>query len=188
MNTKIALLVHGYNGVPKIYGYFQKELKRNGYKVIIPEFPVREDITIGSYFEVFDKYKDQINPETILIGHSIGNAMIVKYLSANNLSAKAYIGLAGFGNPFIVNGRDDLNKVVEPLGLTDIETNAFKKLVEKRYAIYSDNDHIVPFGNLQEFPKMIGAEEFLVPGIGHMGKKSGLEKLPIVIELIVNNC
>ena len=36
MNTKIALLVHGYNGVPKIYEYFQKELKRNGYKVIIP--------------------------------------------------------------------------------------------------------------------------------------------------------
>lgn len=114
--------------------------------------------------------------------------MIVKYLSTNNLSAKAFVGLAGFGSPFIVNERDDLNEVVKPLGLTDTETNGFRKLVEKRYAIYSDNDHIVPFGNLQEFPKMIGAEEFLASGIGHMGKKSGLEELPQVIELIINNC
>ena len=43
---KNVLLIHGFNGIPKIFDYFKKELENRGYKVIIPDFPIRDEITV----------------------------------------------------------------------------------------------------------------------------------------------
>lgn len=40
---------------------------------------------------------------------------------------------------------------------------------------------------LEEYPKILGANSILIKGIGHMGKKSGLETLPKVLEIIDEN-
>jgi len=54
---KNILLVHGFNGIPKIFLYFEEELKEKGYNVIIPDFPTKADITLDGYLTVFAKYK-----------------------------------------------------------------------------------------------------------------------------------
>lgn len=51
----------------------------------------------------------------------------------------------------------------------------------------SDNDHIVPFEVLEKYSKIIDSEPILIKNIGHMGKKSGLETIPEVLELVDNN-
>ena len=51
---KNVLLIHGFNGIPKIFEYFKEELEKLNFNVIIPEFPVREEISV----EGFDKYKN----------------------------------------------------------------------------------------------------------------------------------
>ena len=179
-----VILIHGYNGVPKIYEYFEYELKKKGYNIIIPNFPTKTNITINSYFEVFDNYKNYFTDDCIVIAHSIGNEMFIKYICENNLKIGLYISLAGFGNPFVTSGREDLNNVIAPIVIKKEEQISSKELINKGYSIYSDNDHIVPFKDLEEFPKLIGAEPILIEGIGHMGKKSGLETLPQVIDII----
>lgn len=184
MSKPIVLLVHGYNGSPKIFEYFRDVLRRDGYEVVIPNFPVREEITLDRYLNVFDEYSDKINENTIVVAHSVGNILTLKYLCLNNIFIQGYISLAGFGEPFMTEGRDDLNKVLAPLRLTNAEKDKLPRLIGKSYSIYSDNDHIVPFQLLQEYPKIIGAKAIMVPGIGHMGSKSGLEKLPEVVELV----
>lgn len=181
---KNVMLIHGFNGVPKIYDYFKKVLEEKGYNVIIPEFPTRTDITIDRFFNVFDKYKSYFNKDLIVIAHSIGNAMLLKYISKNNLNARLYISLAGFGEPFIIEGRDDLNNVITPIAISSCEKEKVINLIKERWSIYSDNDHIVPYSILEEFPKIINSHSMLIKGIGHMGKKSGLETLPQVIEII----
>lgn len=183
---KNVMLIHGFNGVPKIYDYFKEVLSVKGYNVIIPEFPTRTDITVDGFFKVFDKYKSYYNNELIVIAHSIGNAMLVKYISKNNLNVGLYISLAGFGEPFITEGREDLNNVIGPTSVSNTEREKFTNLVKQRWSIYSDNDHIVPYSILEEFPKMINSHSMLIKGIGHMGKKSGLKTLPQVIEIIEN--
>ena len=57
--------------------------------------------------------------------------------------------------------------------------------MQKRYCIYSDNDHIVPLKLLEEFCQDVNSEPILIKDFGHMGKKSGLEELPEVIKIIV---
>lgn len=186
MSKPTIFLVHGYNGTPKIFNYFKDTFEQNGYKVVMPQFPTQTDITIDSYFAVFDQYKAGLNDNTIIIAHSIGNIMSLKYLSRSNITVRGYVSLAGFGEPFINEGRDDLNSVIAPLRLTDEELAKLPGLVGKAYSIYSDDDHIVPFDILKKYPTIIGAEDCFIPGIGHMGKKSGLEELPEVVD-IVNN-
>lgn len=183
---KNIMLIHGYNGIPLIFSYFKEELEKRGYNVIIPEFPTKTDITIKGFFEVFDRYKEYFNDELIVVAHSIGNPMVVKYISENNLNIRLYISLAGFGRPFITEGREDLNSVISLIQINESEKGEFINLVKNRYSIYSNNDHIVPLELLKEFSSDIHSESIFIEGIGHMGRKSGLEKLPKVVEIIDN--
>lgn len=112
--------------------------------------------------------------------------MFVKYISENNFDIGLYISLAGFGQSFITEGREDLNTVIGKITISLEERKKFVDLVKDRYSIYSNDDHIVPFKILEEYPKEINSNAMLIEGIGHMGKKSGLESLPQVIEIINN--
>ena len=181
---KNVLLIHGFNGIPKIFDYFKSELEKRGFDVIMPEFPVREEITIEEYFKVFDKYKNIFNSNLTVVAHSIGNAMFIKYISKNNLSVEKYISLAGFSKNFYNESKDILNEKVKLSVLNAQELQDTKDLINDRYSIYSKDDHIVPYELLEEFSKEINSESISIDGIGHMGKKSGLEELPKVIDII----
>lgn len=113
-----------------------------------------------------------------------GNEFIIKYFNENNLSAKLYISLAGFSEYFEWKDKEDLNRACKEFLVNKKELESFRNRCSKKYSIYSNNDHIVPFEILQEYPKSINATPILIENIGHMGKKSGLEEIPKVIELI----
>lgn len=178
------LLIHGFNGIPKIFQYFKEELEKLDYNVIMPGFPVREEITVEGYFEILDKYKEFFNENLIVVAHSIGNPMFVKYISKYGLEVGKYISLAGFSKDFFNEGKDVLNEKVKLTILTDEELNNAKKLIKEKYSIYSDSDHLVPFELLEQYCRDINSIAIPMKDIGHMGKKSGLEKLPKVLELV----
>ena len=67
MGGATIFLVHGYNGIPKIFNYFKEKFEKDGYKVIMPSFPTQIDITKDGYFSVFDQYKNDLNDNTIAI-------------------------------------------------------------------------------------------------------------------------
>ena len=80
---KNILLVHGFNGVPKVFYWLKEKLKE--YEVIIPEFPPREGVIYETWNNILEKYKSKINKDTIVVAHSIGNEFIIKYLYENNI-------------------------------------------------------------------------------------------------------
>ena len=181
-----VLLIHGFNGIPKIFEFFKAELEKKGYNVILPKFPIKEEITVEGYFKVFDTYKEYFNEELIVIAHSIGNPMFIKYISKYSYKIGKYISLAGFAEAFYSEGKDVLNEKLKLTVLDNKEKEDAKKLINERYSIYSDNDHIVPFNILDSYSADIDSKPILIKGIGHMGQKSGLESLPQVIDLICN--
>ena len=150
----------------------------------MPEFPVREEITVEGYFNILENYKKYFNEKLIVVAHSIGNPMFIKYISKYGLKVGKYISLAGFSKDFFNEGKDVLNEKVKLTILTDEELNNAKKLIKEKYSIYSDSDHLVPFELLEQYCRDINSIAIPMKDIGHMGKKSGLEKLPKVIELV----
>lgn len=173
---KNVLLIHGFNGIPKIFQYFKEELEKSDYNVIMPEFPVREEITVEGYFEILDKYKEIFNENLIVVAHSIGNPMFIKYISKNGLKVGKYISLAGFSKDFFNEGKDVLNEKVKLTILTDKELNDAKTMINEKYSIYSDSDHLVPFELLEQYCKDINSAAIPMKDIGHMGKKEWIRK------------
>ncbi|MCL1839656.1 alpha/beta hydrolase [Candidatus Saccharibacteria bacterium] len=184
MKDRKILLIHGYNGVPQVFLWLKEELEKLGYLVVMPELPTQENVRYDIWKNEFEKYKKDLDGELIVVAHSGGNPFIIKYLNENDLGIKLYVGLAGFSDKFVTEGRKDLDDAVESLAPTDEEINNFKNNVDARYAIYSDDDHIIPLEILKKHADNIGAEHLLISGIGHMGKKSNLQTLPQVLEII----
>ena len=110
--------------------------------------------------------------------------MFIKYISKYNLKVGKYISLAGFSKDFYNEGKDTLNEKVKLTILDNKEKEYIKANIDEKYSIYSDSDHLVPINVLEDFCKEIDSVPMPIEGIGHMGKKSGLDKLPIVVDLI----
>lgn len=180
--TKV-LLVHGYNGVPEIFKTFKAQLEALGCEVAMPDFPVREDISVENYFKVFEKYPDFFGHDVSVIAHSIGNGMFLKYLAATGKGVNRFISLAGFATPFTVEGKDVLNEKVALINLSEDELAHAKESITESFCIFSNDDHLVPYMTLRQFPKLINGEGILIENIGHMGHKAGLTELPGVVEL-----
>lgn len=184
---KQIFLIHGFNGIPKIFEYFKEILEEKGFNVIIPDFPVREEITVEGYFSIFDKYKECFNNKDLtVIAHSIGNPMFIKYISKNKYKIDKYISLAGFSKDYYNEGKDVLNEKVKLTVLNKKELEDAINLINKRYSIFSKDDHIVPYEILNDFSNEIKSKAISINGIGHMGKKSGLEELPEVVDIVLN--
>lgn len=178
---KNILLVHGYNGVPLIFDYFKNEFSNMGYNVVVPDFPVQDKISVKGYFDVFDKYKSVFADDLVVIAHSIGNPMFLKYISKNKIKIKKYISLAGFCDNFVTKNAV-LNKILRKSPLTQRQIDDAIEFASERISIYSDNDHIVPLKVLKDFCAKIKSKPVFINGIGHMGKKSGLTQLPQVVK------
>ena len=183
---KNIVLIHGYNGVPKVYNWIEEELSKNQEynNIIIPKFPVAEGVIYENWKTIMDKYKGYLEKNTIVVAHSIGNEFLIKYLNENNINIGLYISLAGFAEYFYTENKADLNRAVNEFLVTNEEKNKIKQLAKIRYAIYSDNDHIVPFEVLKKYVEDIEAIPQFITGIGHMGKKSGIEKIQEILDII----
>ena len=181
--SKKVLLVHGYNGTPEIFKSFKAQLEAFGCEVAMPDFPVREEISVEKYFEIFDQYPDFFGDDVSVIAHSIGNGMFLKYLAASGKGVNRFISLAGFATPFIVEGKDTLNEKVGLINLSEVELTHAQESITESFCVFSNDDHIVPYQTLQDFPRLINGEGILIENIGHMGHKAGLTELPGVAEL-----
>lgn len=182
-----VLLLHGYNGIPQVFYWIKEELEKMNYTVIMPNLPTQEGLRYNIWKEEFKNLKKDLDGELIVVAHSGGNPFIIKYLNESNLEIKLYIGMAGFSDLFTTVGRQDLDEAVRNLAPSQEEINNFKNSVETKYCIYSDSDHIIPFEILKKHCDNIDGKHFVIPNIGHMGRKSNLQELPQIIEIIKQN-
>lgn len=179
-------IIHSYNADTKeSFGpYLEREARKKGFNVIFPDFPIRQEATYQKWSNIMDKYLENglLNENSIIVAHSLGTHFIPKYIANKNIPIKAYISCAGFLNDF--SGRDDLKKIVDDFKPNDIQIDSFIKLCKKRFAIYSNNDHMNPQSELEHYAEKFNANKVFIPNIGHLGKASGIKKLPEVMEII----
>lgn len=179
-------IIHSYNADTKeSFGpYLVEEGKELGLDVIFPDFPIRQEANYQRWSEIMDKYilTEQLNSSSIIVAHSLATHFIPKYLADRNISIKLFISCAGFLNDN--SGRDDLKQVVEQFKPSEEHINKSIELMENRYSIYSDNDHMNPQEELERYAERFRAHKVFIHDAGHLGKSSGITKLPEAIEII----
>lgn len=165
--------------IKEVFG--QKEID-----VITPEFPIRADSRYEKFDKILSFYLDngQLNENTIVVAHSIGNAYFVRFCKEHDYQPKAYIAVApGAVYDYPTTRTDYIVEVKKQAILKEDSLNYAKAMKTIKYCLYSDEDD----GNLEKFTRFIddtGATGMYLKGYNHFDGYHRIYKIPELNDLI----
>lgn len=116
-----------------------------GYEVIAPKMPNKLNAKYLEWTIWFEKYIPHLDPEVILVGHSMGGIFLVKYLAEHEFP-KTIHGLFLVAAPYDSEGSEPLGDFVLP---ADISRCA--RQTQKIFLYHSTDDPVVPVANAQRY-------------------------------------
>lgn len=180
-NRMEVVLIHGYLGFPTNcwFPWLRHELEEKGFHVTAPAMPSPAFPNKKAWVETI-KALDFKPSETILVGHSLGCLALLNYLQQySGPPFRGCVLVAGFGRDFMFHNR-----------VTDWfdSTLNFAELQQKSLnwtCIHSKNDKLVPFEEGEWLAEQLHAK-LIIETKGHLTKREGAEKLPSVLDAILN--
>ena len=176
-------IFHGTGGYPEEnwFPWLNNELEKLGHYVKVPKFPTPENQTLGNWFKIFENYINHYDRDTILVGHSLGGAFLLRMLEKYNVKIKAaFIVGAPIGILPIKNY--DKDKIF--LGNFDFNWDTIRKNCSRFFVFQSDNDPYVSLGNGKALAKNLNTELIFIPNAGHFNKSAGFTKFEALLEKI----
>jgi predicted alpha/beta hydrolase family esterase len=175
MKTNVFIF-HGTEGYPEEnwFPWLKEKLEAKGIKVFVPQFPSPPIVPskISEWFEVFNKYKEYINKNTIIIGHSLGGVFTLRILEQlkNTIKGAFFVGTPVGIKPIKNYYRDN------SFNGFNFDWSTIKNNSKYFIVFHSDNDPYVGLENGRELAKNLGVELSFVPNAGHFNKKAGYVK------------
>lgn len=175
MKERTYFIIHGSfgNSQENWFPWLEQEIVRGGHKCINLDFPVGVGKqTYQNWEMVLDSVKRFITPDSVFFSHSISCIFLVKYCVKNNIKIGRAVFVSGF-NHYL--GLDEDFDEVNCTMFTN-RCKEFPQLCDQRICFYSKNDPYVRLEKLQEFAKLVDAEEVVVEDAGHFNKNAGYAK------------
>ena len=178
-----VIIIHGTKGYPdrNWFPWLKKELEKLGYKVFIPKFPTPENQNLENWLVVLEGYREYIDENTILVGHSIGAAFILDVLERLDHPVRAAFLVAGFIGVLGHPGYDELN---DTFANKRFDWGKITRNCKRFYVFNSDNDRYITLEKGNELAKNLGTELIVVKGAGHINQESGYTKFDLILEAI----
>jgi len=171
----------------EMWGQDVKEIFINkGVDVFLPEFPIRVESTYEKFKDILQSYLNngQLNNDSIVIAHSIGNPYFIRFCKEMNFIPKSYIAVApGAVYEYPSTRNDYIVAVKKQAYLTADSLEFVKNKLENKYCFYSDEDD----NNLEKFTRFIedtGCNSVYLKGYNHFDGRHRIYKIPELIELI----
>lgn len=148
--------------------------------MIVPQFPTPNDQNPETWFKVFDKYKKEVDEDTILIGHSLGGTFTLKVLEKLETPIKAaYLVAAPIGIMPIRNYATD-----KPFLDHSFDWDKIKKNCKKFVVFHSDDDPFVCIENAESMAKNLNANFIHEKTAEHFNAGAGYTKFEDLLALI----
>lgn len=178
-----AIIVHGSFGCPaeNWFPWLKEELEKIGCKAFVPKFPTPENQSLENWLKAFEEYRQYLNGETVLVGHSLGPAFILSVLEELSRPVKAAFFVAGFTGKLNSPKFDEMNR---SFAEKEFNWEQIGKNCRQFFVFHADNDPYVPLEKAQELAKNLGVEPIIVQGAGHFNEASGYTKFPLILEKI----
>ncbi len=182
-------IIHGWGDSPEgsWFPWLKQKLEKKGYTADILEMPNPDAPSIREWVSVL-QHKIKPDPNTILVGHSVGCQTILRYLETlpTNTKIRAVICVAGW---FTLNADESFEteedkEVAHEWLNKPIDFEKAKTHAQEFYYMGSDNDPYVPIENELTFKNKLGAETLMLHNYGHIGGEDNVRELPEVLEII----
>lgn len=181
---KNALIIHGAYGTPSQnwFPWLKNELEKHGYEVFVPQFPTPENQNLNSWIKIAEPYLNQMNHETVIIGHSIGATFSLRLLEKVHQPISIAALVAGFNLDLPDQHLNHINHTFydQPFDWKSIRANA-----RQICAYHSPNDPFVPLEIAEELVKQLHTSLQEIPDAGHFNSASGYARFPQLLQAIL---
>lgn len=171
-----VFIFHGTEGYPEEnwFPWLKQELEQKSCKVFVPQFPSPPIVPakIAEWFDVLKNYEQDINKNTILIGHSLGGIFTLRILEKLTHPVKAAFFV---GTPIGVQPIKNYDRDNGFSGFS-FDWESIKKKAADFVVFQSDDDPYVGLENGKELSKNLGVELSFIPNAGHFNKRAGYLK------------
>jgi uncharacterized protein len=173
-----AIIIHGWDQKPtdEWLPWLAKELKSKGWDVELPEMP---NAAMPKISEWMDKLLS-LNPDedTVLIGHSLSNSLILKYMEGEGSSLKSAYLVAAWDYLLPALEKEHASFFKEGFDYEAINNKAPISILQ------STDDPYLDFQKGRELAEKINATFIPFENAGHFQTKSGYGKFPELLKLI----
>ncbi|MBI5065186.1 serine hydrolase family protein [Candidatus Woesearchaeota archaeon] len=178
-----VLIIHGSYGHPKEnwFPWLKSELEKLGCKVFVPKFPTPKNQKLDVWLGVLKDYTKYLDKNSIMVGHSMGCALILRQLELLNKQVNGVFLVSGFTKDLWKGKYSEIIDTFfdKPFDWKKIKRNA------KYFVIYqSDNDSLVPISMGEEIAKNLDGELIVIKNAGHFNEESGYTKFNLLLDKI----
>jgi predicted alpha/beta hydrolase family esterase len=175
-----VVIVHGSYGSAggNWFPWLALRVRELGHEAIVPQFPTPNGQNLSNWLRVFDEQVGALTRETILIGHSLGVAFILRLLERAVAPIAGAFLVAGFLGPLDLPDFDGINAefVLPPVDWSRVKRGA------KSFFVYgSDNDPYVPLTEVEGIATALGVRMVLIENAGHLNADSGFSSFPVLL-------
>jgi predicted alpha/beta hydrolase family esterase len=176
---KRAIIIHGWedNSHGHWIPWVKEELEKKGFLVVTPDMPNTKNPTLTQWMETLESL--QPDKDTLLIGHSLSNALILKYLEKPSTSIKG---------AFLVAAWDWLMEDIREFHITFFENGFDYKIIKQTNVpitiINSTTDPWIDFEKSKLLAEKIGATFVPIENAGHFTVRDGFTAFPTLVDLI----
>jgi len=177
-----AFLFHGTGGHSREnwFPWMQTKLEHRGYETVIPDFPDADAPHPGKWYPVIDALVSEADSDSIVIGHSLGGAIALRYLERIQTTVNvAAIVSATLGIPPIKYIEGD-----SPFLEGGFDWDTIRSHARHFVVFHSDNDPYVCMENGRKAADELGAELSFIPNAGHFNEAAGYVSFPELLKKI----
>lgn len=193
MAEKNVFLIHGTCGHPNEnwFPWLKRKLEEHGMKVYAPDFPAPDSIPespsendqrLEEWLERMRNYMDKVNDNTVMIGHSLGNAFILNLLERGHTIDSAFM-VSSFVGLLDNDVFDTLNSSFTD---RDFDFDTIRSNCGRFYLYHSRDDPYVPLEKAKYLKDKLEGELEVFDGCGHFNEDSGHDKFPELLKDLEN--
>lgn len=176
---KQVIIIHCWGGKPGLgwYGWLEKELEQQGFKVIQPAMPHADYPQQNEWLDTLKEVIPEIDEDTYFVGHSLGCIAIMRFLEL--LPAGKKVGgvlfVAGFSSDL---GFEETKSFFEK----PFDWKKIKQSCKQFIALHSDNDQYINLKQVKVLEKELGAELVIKHNMHHF-QPGNYKELPVILDL-----
>jgi len=173
--TLRVVIVHGAYGSPEEnwFPWLKEQLEGDGHKVIVPRFPTPEGQNPKAWMDILNKEIPAFDEELIMVGHSLGPALILRKLENVEKPIRATFLVSVFVGAL---GLPDFDSINIPFFDPPFNWEKIRKNSGKFYVYNGDNDPYVPLEQGERVADKLGVKLNVIKNGGHINASAGYTK------------